>query len=67
VRPAVADIRRYGRAFEKVSGSSKKIATTDREFEDTKRLFGAVMSGGKAGSAGKSIKRGRDADSVLSS
>jgi hypothetical protein len=66
-RPALADIRRYGWAFEKVSGGSKNRGNPIRNLKNTKKLFGAVVRGGKVGSAGKSIKRGRNAGSVLSS
>jgi hypothetical protein len=51
----------------KFQAAQKNRDNPIRNLKDAKRPFGAVMSGGKAGSAGKSIKRGRDADSVLSS
>jgi hypothetical protein len=51
----------------KFQAAQKNRDNPIRNLKDTKRPFGAVMSGGKAGSAGKSIKRGRNADSVLSS
>jgi hypothetical protein len=66
-RPALADIRRYGRAFEKVSGSSKKSRQPDKEFEGHEKALWHDDERGKARSAGKSIKRGRDAGSILSS
>jgi hypothetical protein len=66
-RPALADIRRYGRAFEKVSGGSKKNRGNPiRNLKDTKKLFGVMMSAGKPGARGnRSSAAGRRQHSQL--